>query len=475
MPTGLDVFLQPRSVAVIGATERPFSWGSRIMEGLLSFHYPGKIYPVNHQSVSVYGIHAYPDVQSIPDSVDLAVLTIPEASVERVVQDCCEKGVKGITIVTAGFGEAMQGGRIREEAVGQLARAHGARVIGPNVSGTFNLHAGLNAFPRHHLLATPLAGISQGGYAFGDLLDSGHARRMGVGKFVHTGNECDLQVTDFLDYFGEDPQVKGIVMYVETLRDGRRFLEVARRVGRNKPIVLYKGGRTLNGIRAARSHTGAIAGSKEIYRAALRQVNVILSPTMELLLSLGHALIERPRMRGKRVAIVTMGGSWGVALSDCLEEEGLNVPELSQSVQANLRLLGVPPRAYVSNPVDIGAAGPMALPAERLVEIGRVIVASGEIDALVLHGLGRADPVRNSPPCGERNSLEFEKQVMRGYAGLEQEFRKPVILGSYHSSWESRAISDLQDEGFRVVHRVDEIAQMLSRMYEYWMKIPGGE
>ena len=301
MPTELDVFLQPRSVAVIGATERPFSWGSRIMEGLLAFPYQGKIYPVNHQSSTVHGIQAYPDVKSIPDSVELAVLTIPEASAERLVQDCCEKRVKGITIVTAGFGEAIEGGRAREAAIAKLARAHGARVIGPNVSGTFNLHAGFNAFPRHHLLATPLAGISQGGYAFGDLLDSGCARRMGVGKFVHTGNECDLQVTDFLDYFGKDPQVRGIVMYVETLRDGRRFLEVARRVGRDKPIILHKGGRTSSGIRAARSHTGAMAGSKEVYRAALRQVNVILSPTMELLLPLGHALIERPPMRGKRV------------------------------------------------------------------------------------------------------------------------------------------------------------------------------
>jgi acyl-CoA synthetase (NDP forming) len=218
-----------------------------------------------------------------------------------------------------------------------------------------------------------------------------------------------------------------------------------------------------------------MAGSKEIYRAALQQVNVILAPTLELLLPLGHALIERPPMRGKRVAIVTMGGSWGVALSDCLEEEGLMVPKLSRSVQAHLRSLGMPPRAYASNPVDIGAAGPMALPAERLVEIGRVIVASGEVDALILHGLGRADFVRNAPSASEKTSVEFEKQVMRGYDGLQKKFRKPVILGSYHSSWESRAISDLQDEGLRILHRVDEIAQVLFRMYEYWRKIPERE
>jgi len=475
MPTELDVFLQPRSVAVIGATERLGSWGSFILEGLLSFPYPGKVYPVNQHSSTVYGIRAYPDVKSISDSVELAVLTIPEASVERVVQDCCGKGVKGITIITSGFGEAIEGGQAREEAIAKLARAHGVRVVGPNVSGTFNLHAGFNASPLQYLLATPLAGISQGGYAFGDLLASGYGRRMGVGKFIHTGNECDLQVTDFLDYFGKDPQARGIVMYVETLRDGRRFLEVACRVGRDKPIILHKAGRTSGGIRAARSHTGAMAGSKEMYSAALQQVNVILSPSMELLLPLGHALIERPPMRGKRVAIVTMGGSWGVALSDRLEEEELIVPQLSSSTQASLRSLGMPLRASASNPVDIGAAGVMALSAERIIEIGRVIVASGEVDALILHGLGRVGFVRNKTPDRRKVSLELEKQIMRGYDGLQQEFHKPVILGSHHSSLDSQTISDLQGEGLRVLNRLDEIAQILFRMYKYWRKIPEGE
>ena len=475
-PTELDAFLQPRSVAVIGATERPGSWGSFIMEGLLSYHYDvGKIYPVNHHSSTVYGIRSYPDVKSVPDFIELAVITVPEGSVEPVVQDCCEKGVRGITIVTSGFGEAIQGGRAREETIAKLARDHGARVLGPNVSGTFNLHAGFNASPPQCLLTTPLAGISQGGYAFGDLLASGYSRGMGLGKFVHTGNECDLQVTDFLDYFGKDPQVRGIVMYVETLRDGRRFLEIARQIARHKPIVIYKGGRTSGGIRAARSHTGAMAGSKEVYSTALRQVNVITSPSMEILLPLGHALIERPPMNGKRVAIVTVGGSWGVALSDRLEEEGLLVPQLSSSAQSRLRSLGMPQRASTSNPVDIGAAGPMAFSAERLIEIGRVIVASDEVDALILHGLGRAGFVRTENPVGRKISPELEKQVMRGYDRLQEQFRKPVILASHHPPWESQTISELQGEGVRVLNRLDEIAQMLFRMYEYRRKIPEGE
>jgi acyl-CoA synthetase (NDP forming) len=472
LKSDLNVFIEPESVAVIGATERPGSWGSFIMENLLAWKYPGKIYPVNRRSANVYGLQAFPDVRSIPDSVELAVFTIPEHSVEETIHDCGTKGVKGITIITAGFGEAVEGGRAREEAMAQMARAYGMRILGPNVSGTFNLPARFNASASsaEHLFPTPLAAVCQGGYAIYDLLAWGSARGMGVGKFIHTGNECDLQVTDFLDHFGRDPQVKGILMYLETLRDGRRFMEIARRVPREKPIIIHKAGRTAGGTRAAHSHTGAIAGWKELYRGALDQVNVTISPTMELLLPLGHALIERPPMRGKRVAIVTMGGSWGVALADRLEEEGLIVPELSATTQTTLKSLGMPLRASTRNPVDIGAAGVSAFSVHSLLAMGRVILSSDEIDALVLHGFGRPGFIRDETPLGRKLFLGLEEQIMRSYNGLQQEIGKPVILGCCLSQWESQAIFDLQREGIRIHQRLDEIAQILFRMYEYWRK-----
>ena len=476
METDLNVFIEPKSVAVIGASERPGSWGSFIMEGLLAWHYPGKLYPVNRRSSAVYGLQAYPDVGSIPDPVELAVLTIPEDSVEEAVQECGAKGVKGVTIITAGFGEAMEGGRTREEAIANLARSHGMRILGPNVSGSFNLHARFNASasPAEHLVPSPLAFVSQGGYAIYDLLARGFGCGMGVGKFIHTGNECDLTVTDFLDRFGRDPQVRGILMYLETLRDGKRFMEVARRVARDKPIIVHKAGRTAGGTRAARSHTGAIAGMREVYRGALEQANIIICPSMELLLPLGHALIERPPMRGERVAIVTMGGSWGVALSDRLEEEGLVMPELSLPLQNRLRSLGMPARASTKNPVDIGAAGVSAFSVEALLEMGRMLLASNEVDALILHGFGRPGFIQEETSPARKIFLEMEKQAMRGYNRLQQEMGRPVILGCCLSSWESQAVSDLQREGVRFFHRLDEIAQILFRMHEYWRKTQAG-
>lgn len=471
MKSNLDVFIEPQSVAVIGATERPGSWGSLIMENLLAWHFPGKLYPVNPRYTAVYGLPAYRDMISIPGPVDLAVFTIPEDSVEEAIRGCGAKGVKGISLITAGFGETGEEGRLRQEAMAKIARSLGMRVLGPNVSGTFNIHAGFNAsaVPPHYVLATSLAVVCQGGYAIREMLARGYAQGMGVGKYIHTGNECDLQVTDFLEHFGEDPQVSGILMYLETLRDGRRFLEVARRVASHKPIIIHKAGRTTGGTRAARSHTGAVAGLKEIYQTASAQANIISSPSIESLLPLGHALIERPPMRGNRVAIITLGGSFGVMLSDALEEEGLIVPELSRATQAVLRSLGLPPRASTRNPVDIGAAG-MDFPHEAIVAIGRIVLSSNEVDALILHGLGQAGFIQEDTSPGLKLFIEQEKRIMRDYDALEREIGKPVILGSVLSRWESQTVSDLQSEGIRILHRLDEIAQILYGLYDYGRK-----
>ena len=171
----------------------------------------------------IFGISAYKDLRDVEGPVDLAVLAIPEESVEETIASCCQKKVKGITIITAGFGETSEHGQKKQEALADLARENDIRLLGPNVSGTFNLYAGFNASatPAENLLQTPISAVCQGGYAFYDILSSGWARGLGVGKFIHTGNECDLTVTDFLEYFGRDPEVKSIIMYIEAIRDGR--------------------------------------------------------------------------------------------------------------------------------------------------------------------------------------------------------------------------------------------------------------
>ncbi|MEJ2724045.1 MAG: CoA-binding protein [Deltaproteobacteria bacterium] len=465
----LDIFLNPASVAVIGATERPGSWGSFIMQGLLSRNYPGEIYPINRHAKRVYGIPAFEDVRAIAPPVDLAILTIPEDSLEKAIADCGQKQIKGCVIVTAGFGETSKGGGAREKALAHLAGTYGMRLLGPNVSGTFNLHAEFNgsASPAEHLLCTNLGAICQGGYAFYDLLASGYSRAMGVGKFIHTGNECDLTSTDFLQHLGNDPDVHAILMYLEAVRDGRYFLEVARGVSRKKPVVVYKGGSTQGGARAARSHTGALSGTKEIYEGLFNQAGVLVSPSMEILLPLGHALLERPPLRGRRIAVVTMGGSWGVALSDALEDHGLIVPELSLRLQKSLRSLGMPARASTRNPVDIGASG-LFFSVDVLLALGREILISGEVDALILHGMARPGMLGDNAPKRMKMFLEINKSVLQGFTEFEKETGLPVLIGNIYTPWESQVVYDLNQRGIRVYNRLDETAQLLALLRRYW-------
>ena len=467
----LDVFLNPESVAVIGASEKPGSWGQFMMGSLRTWKYPGTIYPVNPKANKVYGIPAFNNVEEIKDSVDLAIVAVPEQSIEEVITACGKKGVRGITIITAGFGEAVEEGKEREKGLASLAHSFGMRLIGPNVSGTFNLHANFNAAasPAEHLLPTKLAGACQGGYAFYDLLASSFFRGMGVGKFIHTGNECDLTVTDFLEHFGRDTEVSGVLMYLETIRDGARFMKVVEKVAMIKPVVVYKAGRTEGSARAAHSHTGALSGKNEIFQGFFHQAGVIVSPSMELMVPVGHALVERPPMRGRRVGIVTVGGSWGVALSDAIEEKGLTVPELGLGVQKRLRNLGMPLRASTKNPVDIGAAG-FRFSIEDIVNIGREVISSGEVDALILHGFGRPGMHNEDTPDEMRFYSKIEKRVIEGYGELERETEVPVLVGSHFSPWESQVIHDLNAKNFRIYNRLDDIAEILCLMSEYWEK-----
>jgi acyl-CoA synthetase (NDP forming) len=464
----LDVFVNPCSVAVIGASETPGSWGSFIMTGLTSVDYHGRIFPVNPHAHRIFNLPAYKDVRDIAEPVDLAVLAVPAASLESAIVACGQKEVKGLTVITAGFAETSTEGKKRQADLIRLAASYGMRVLGPNVSGTFNLTAGFNAssIPGHNLLVKPVAAVCQGGYAFYDMLSVAAEKNYGVGWFIHTGNESDVSVSDFLDYFGRQDDVKSIIMYIEAIRDGKNFIETAGRIKGNKPILVYKAGRTQGAARAAFSHTGAMAGDHAIYSGIFRQLGILMCPTMELLLPASHALIERPAMKGRRVGIITIGGSWGVSLSDALEENGLKVPEFGPGLQKSLRALGLPGRASVRNPADFGASG-LFLSQETPISLAREILASGDVDALVLHGIGRPGMHDAQTPPELKFLLEIEKNQVKGVCELEKEFNLPVLIGSHYNPWQSQAVHDLNREGIRVYNRLTETAQLLSMMHKF--------
>ena len=464
----IEAFINPRGVAVVGASEKPGSWGSFVMMGMLSLNFPGGIFPVNPHADHIYGVRAYRDVREIPGPVDLAVLAIPEASVEAALAACGEKGVRGVTVITAGYGETSERGNINQQHLKDLAAAHDMRVLGPNVSGTFNLHTGFNASstPGENLLATGIAAVCQGGYAFYDMLSVGGEQGYGVGWFIHTGNESDLTISDFLDHFGRNNDVRAIIMYIEAVRDGRRFVEAARLAAARKPVLVYKAGRTAGSARAARSHTGALAGNRAIYQGLFRQTGLLACPTMELLLPAATALMERPPMRGRRVGVITVGGSWGVALSDTLEETGLLLPEFSPQLQKALRDLGLPERASVKNPVDFGASG-LFLSEDTPAALAREILFSGEVDALVVHGLARPGRHDETTADDMKLFLEIEKSQVKGIVALEKESGRPVLVGSHYNPWQSQTIADLNAEGYRTYSRLSDIARILLLLSQY--------
>jgi len=348
------------------------------------------------------------------------------------------------------------------------ARAHGMRLVGPNISGIINLHANLLAHPaeRQYLYKTPVTFICQGAYAITDLAAREVSARRGFGKFLHTGNEAGISVVDFLEYCEHDPETEAICLYIEGLRDGRRFLDVARRIAPRKPIVVFKSGSTADGSRAAASHTGALTGSASMYRDLFRQAGLVQAPTFELCLNIAHALLEMPRLQQSTIGIATMGGSWGVMLTDALGQCGLHVPELPPALQEEMRRLGMPERASVRNPVDFGAAVGSLSAAARIRMVELMLTCEG-IGGVVVHGYGSAGFLPDAAPVAARQRFDEEKALLHSCHALQARYQKPVVLATPMTPLESQMVRELIDEGLRLQHRLDDTAAVLAALRSY--------
>ncbi len=466
----LAFFFDPKSVAVIGASNRLFSWGNLIFSGILTHKYPGRLYPINPNVRDVLGISAYSSLTDVPGEVDVVFIAIPPEELWGALDDCGKKGVKGIVIITAGFSETMlDKGKKEEEKIALFAKSKGIRVIGPNVSGMFNLHRNYYAAGGNAPYVNPskLTFVSQGGYAVSNLINRSYSKGQGVGKFVHTGNEADLQCIDFLEFFEKDPQTEVILMYIEGLRKPREFLEIARKITQEKPIIVYKAGKSQDGARAATSHTGVMAGSSAIYDGLFEQAGCIQAPHFESVLELGHAFTFYPPLRGQRIGITTMGGSWGVMLTDQICKAGLEVPELSASLQRKLRDIGMPYRASTRNPVDMGAAG-TALDVNERVSIIEAILADERIDGVIVHGLGRLGMEFETLPEELRKGLREEEEILQKGVELMRSYEKPLVIGSHMTHLESVSIKKIVNKGIPVFTRLEDMAGVLIALYRYY-------
>jgi acetyltransferase len=349
----LDAIFAPRSVAVIGATDRPSSVGRAVLWSLVSSPFGGTVYPISDKRSSVLGIKAYKKIEEIPEAIDLAVVVTPAATVPAIIGECVDAGVPGAIVISAGFKEHGEQGKELERQILERIHGTGLRLIGPNCLGVMNPVNGLNATFASTIARPGNVGfISQSGALCTAILDWAQKEMVGFSAFVSVGSMLDVDWGDLIDYLGNDPRTQSIIVYMESVGDARSFLSAAREVSLNKPIIVIKAGRTEAAAQAAASHTGALTGSDEVLEAAFRRCGVLRVQTIADLFYMAEVLAKQPRPKGPRLAIVTNAGGPGVLAADGLLSNGGQLAKLStESMDALNQLL--PPHWSHNNPIDV--------------------------------------------------------------------------------------------------------------------------
>jgi acetyltransferase len=349
----LDCIFHPRSVAVIGASEREGSVGRTLLWNLIRSPFGGTVFPVNPQRHSILGIKSYPDIAHVPEVVDLVVIATPAATVPQVIRECVAAGVKGAIIVSAGFKEIGEVGAALEQEILTEARRGGMRIIGPNCLGLMNPLVGLNAtFAGAIARAGNVAFISQSGALCTSILDWSLGENVGFSAFVSIGSMLDVGWGDLIEYLGDDPHTQSIVLYMESIGDAHAFLSAAREVAMDKPIIVLKVGHTEAAAKAAASHTGALTGSDEVLNAAFRRCGVLRVHTISDLFDMAEILAKQPRPKGNRLSIVTNAGGPGAIATDALISGGGALSELAHETLAELDRI-LPAQWSHHNPIDI--------------------------------------------------------------------------------------------------------------------------
>ena len=372
----------PRSIAVIGASNDASSIGGKLFNNILAEGFVGPLYPVNPGSTVVRSVKAYSTIGDVPDEVDLAFIVVPQRFVVEVVDECARAGVRGIVVISAGFSEVGEDGAEDEHKLLEIVRNSGMRMVGPNCMGLLNTAPSVRlngTFAPVYPPAGNVAMSSQSGALGIAILDYANRNNIGISQFVSVGNKADVSGNDLIMAWEDDPQTDVITLYLESFGNPAKFSRIARRIGRRKPIIAVKSGRTSAGSRAASSHTGALASSDEAVNALFRQAGVIRVDTIEDLFDTASLLANQPIPAGRRVGIVTNAGGPGILAADALEANGLEIPELSEVLRAEIGSK-LPAEASTRNPVDLIASGGP----NEFGHATRLLLASGEVDAVMV-------------------------------------------------------------------------------------------
>lgn len=480
-PTELnfDLLFNPKSIAMIGATSNIEKWGAIVFLNILMGGYQGKLYPVNPKGEMVFNHPAYPKLTDIPEPVDLAVIAIPARATKEAVQECIRKGIRMAIVITSDFSETGEEGARLEKEIVEIARSGGLRLVGPNTMGIFSASARLTALmppvrPRRGAVSL----VSQSGNIGTQMLGWGEKFAVGFSKYVSSGNEGDLRSEDYLDCLGRDPDTRVILFYIEGLDDGREFLTRARNITPYKPIIAFKGGRTEAGTRAAKSHSGAMAGVKEVYEAAFRQAGILWASTTEEMLELAAAFSSLPLPRGNRVGILTRGGGWGVITADACNELGLEVPPLDESIVRRLDSL-LPAFWSRGNPVDMVATMGM----DPYIECLEALISWEKVDAVISLS-GDAGPLAHLLPDIKKKAegilpgdktekimqhvSESRMRIYERVCELVEKYRKPVFaVGTNFPRGKGTGKPEFALAQFRTPERAAKAAGVMYHYYQY--------
>ena len=353
MPSkNLAQFFHPQSIAIIGASNTEGKVGYDVMLNLTN-NFKGKIYPVNPHETEIMDCPVFNNAKRLPQDTDLAIIIIPAAAVPQIVEDCAKKGIKNFVIISAGFKEVGVDGAKLERQLIELKKRFGLRILGPNCLGYITASPSINAsFANEFPEVGNIAFVSQSGALGTAILDMAAAQKIGLSYFVSLGNKCDIDEIDMLEYLANDKNTKVILLYLENISDGPRFIEVAGKVTRKKPVIVLKSGKTAKGMKAVSSHTGSLAGAAEVYSAAFKQAGVIEVEDVEDFEAVAETMSYQELPQGNRVAVLTNAGGPGILVTDLLPKYGLELAAFSTETMAKLKT-GLPPAASVGNPVDI--------------------------------------------------------------------------------------------------------------------------
>jgi acetyl coenzyme A synthetase (ADP forming)-like protein len=448
------------SVAIIGASRDEKKRGFQAIKTLIDDKYPGSIYPVNPHEETILGLPCYKSVTDIDGDVDLALITTPASTVISVLEDCGRKGIAGAIIIAGGFGEIGFEGREIEDKLMEIVRRYGIRMIGPNTSGMINLRKNLNLVGLNGVPRGDIAILSQSGNIALNLITEAKLKSMkGFSYYVGVGNEADIKFHEYLEFFQSDPETKAIIIYVEGLRDGRKFLQQAYKTTTEKPVVLLKSGRSSIGRRSAGSHTGALAGISEVARTAFERAGIVTVENSDELFPVAETLSSLPPIANNRVAILADGGGHATIASDLLTDYGIEMPKLSEKTQARLREI-LPPNASLRNPVDV-AGGTDADPS-LFADCAQIILEDDNIGGLLIVGLFGGYGIRFS------EKLSFiEEDAAHQIGKLVKRVKKPIVFHSLYSFAKPHSLQLLRYYDIPVNDSLDIACRCLSALCQY--------